>query len=500
LERKAEARRLIGVAAAVLLAAAGCSRADAPARRDLVLITIDTLRADRLGFHGSDAGASPFLDSLAAESVVFENASATCPATGPATASLITGLHRGAHGVARNGSTLPEPIVTLAEVLRDAGYRTAGFVANPVLEPAHGFGQGFEVFELPAALQTEGPGRFAGGPLVDAARAWLAGVAPDAPLFLWIHFMDPHGDYTPPDAFRARFDPARYRRPGDRPLEIVDRNHGLGIVPRYQESAGEKVGDRVAPELVRARYDGEIAYADSLVASLVGSLAARPRWKDAVVVLSADHGESLGEHDFFFQHGWFAYEDSVRVPFTLRAPGLVTPRRVAASVSMVDLTPTLLDVLGLATPASMEGRSLLPVIRGDEGDRPAFSQTYYGNRQTSLRIGATKYIYTPAPPPKESDDRKADGWLALWPKQASEELYDLAADPGELANRVAHDPDTARALRGRLEAWLADQSARANALVETLRKDGSKDSRKQARRFERDLDMEEMLRSLGYAE
>jgi arylsulfatase A-like enzyme len=251
---------------------------------------------------------------------------------------------------------------------------------------------------------------------------------------------------------------------------------------------------------VRARYDGEIAYADSLVASLAETLAARPRWKEAVVVLSADHGESLGEHDFFFQHGWFAYEDSVRVPFTLRAPGLLTPKRVAASVSMVDLTPTLLDVLGLAVPASMEGRSLLPVIRGEEGDRPAFSQTYYGNRQTSLRVGKTKYIYTPAPPPKESDDRNPDGWFADWPKQASEELYDLAADPGELENLAARDADATQALRKWLEVWLADQNARADALVATLRENGSKDARKQARRFERDLDMEEMLRSLGYAE
>jgi arylsulfatase len=467
-----------------LLVVAGCDRAPAPARPDLVLVTIDTLRADRLGLYGSGAATSPFLDSLAGEAVVFENAVATCPATAPAVASILTGLHRASHGVARNGSVMPGDVETLAEILHDAGYRTAGLVANPSLDGALGFGQGFETFGMPPDLPRDGPDRFAGPALVGAARALLDAPG-DEPVFLWLHFMDPHGAYFAPEAVRARFDPGDYARPGDRELRLADANHGLGLVPRYQRVTGQSLGAVVAPRLLRARYDAEIAYADEHVAAVAALLQRLGRWQDLVLVVGADHGESLGEHDLWFQHGWFAYEDSLRVPLLVRAPGrLPGGRRVAATVSAIDLAPTLLELLGVAAPASMEGRSLLPVIRGEEGDRPAFAQTYYGNRQTSVRLGATKYVYTPAPPPPDRDDRKRDGWLAHWPTAASEELYDLAADPGELRNLAAHDAATSRAMRGRVEAWLEAQSARQRG----------------ASRVPGDLDLEEMLRSLGYAE
>jgi arylsulfatase A-like enzyme len=273
------------------------------------------------------------------------------------------------------------------------------------------------------------------------------------------------------------------------------------VVPSYQRVGGEAIGDLVAPRALRARYDAEIAQADDHVAALVALLRRRGRFDETVFVLTADHGESLGEHDLFFQHGWFAYEDSLRVPLVLRAPGLVPAgRRVAATLSTIDVAPTVLALLDVDAPDAMEGRSLVPVIDGAERDRPAFAQTYYGNRQTAVRLGARKYIATPAPPPPDRDDRKRDGWLAHWPTAASEELYDLAADPGERANRAASDAATARAMRARVETWLADQSDRADALLETLRDTPGADAQRDASRFERDLDLEEMLRSLGYAE
>jgi len=263
----------------------------------------------------------------------------------------------------------------------------------------------------------------------------------DRPRFLWIHLMDPHGPYAPSERCRAPFDPATYRRDGEPDLAVAPGNYATHEIPHYQAFDEER-----APSVYRARYDGEIRCTDERVGDIVALLRKHGVWDHALVVLTADHGESLGEHDYYFQHGAVVYDDELRVPLVLHGPGIPAGRRVAASVSLIDVAPTVLDLLGLPVPATMEGKSLLPLLRGDVADRPAFAQTYYGEGVVALRQGDTKYIFTPP--------------TAVGGVPAREELYDLAADPGELHDLAAEAPDRVRALRQTVAAWFDTQKDR----------------------------------------
>jgi arylsulfatase A-like enzyme len=413
-----------------------------PARRTpprhVVLVTVDTLRADRLGLYGHDQPTSPWIDALARESVVFENALATCPATAPSVASLLTGLHRAAHGVIRNSERpLARDVRTLAEILKAHGWRTAACVANPVLDAQFGFARGFDDFSVPPAST---PGGVRGATVV-AEAARLLDAAGDAPLFLWLHLMDPHGPYLPPEPYGALFAAEDYRWPGETDLPVARSNYVLRMIPRYQA-----VGTSRAAADYRARYDGEIRYTDDNVRAIVSLLRARGLWDDTLFVLTADHGESLGEHGYYFQHGWFAYDDALRVPLLLRTPGLLPAgRRVAATVSLVDVTPTVLDLLGVPAAEPIEGRSLLPLVGGPDRDRAAFAQTYYGHGLVALRRGRFKYIATQLP---DRDGREP---------AVREELYDLTTDPGETRNLAPSRVALVRELGGKVRAWLARQ-------------------------------------------
>lgn len=476
-------RPLALLASVLVFLPCACSPRAVDDRPSLVLVTIDTLRADRLGLYGYELPTSPNIDAIGAESVVFGNAISTGPSTAPATASLLTGVYHASHKVFENGAQLPEDVTTIAEVLRDAGYATAAVVTNPMVgKAAQGFRQGFDDFRMPppAGERVAGTGRVKRrAEQVTEAALELLDANPDRPLFLWLHLMDPHGPYAAPTEYarelESTFAPEHYEG-GNTLLTPSGSNYGLGGVPRYQA-----VPDRLRKGAFLAAYDTEIHYADSQIGVLVEALRSRGRWDGSVFALTADHGESLGEHDYYFQHGWFAYDNTVRVPLLLRAPGLGAAR-VDTSISLVDLAPTLLELVGVQAPNAMEGSSLLPVVHGEEGDRPAFSQNSYGNQLTALRVGARSFIFTPPP---DAEARKRDlGWRAHWPASSREELYDLGTDPGEVRNLVELQPDAARTLRAQLQAWLAEQQSRAGA-----REPGDIDPQ-----------MEDDLRALGYLE
>jgi arylsulfatase A-like enzyme len=438
----------------VLAGLAACGRAPSAGPLNVVLVTIDTLRADHLGFHGHARPTSPALDALAADAVVFDNASATCPATAPSVASLLSGLHRAAHGVRGNGGELPPSVQTLAEILKAHGYRTGAAVANPVLEAALGFAQGFDDFSLPPGLVRTGPGMLGGAPVVAEAARLLDAPSGEAPFFLWLHFMDPHGPYFPPADYRDRFSAADYVWPGDEALPIAEGNYGLHLIPRYQAVRKSR-----SPADYRARYDAEIRYTDDHVQAVIDLLRARGLWDRTLLVLTADHGESLGEHDYYFQHGALAYEDSLHVPLVVRAPGrLPRGRRVSQTVSLIDVAPTVLALLGLPAGEAMEGQSLLPLLAGPAVDRPAFAQTPYGDGLVALRRGAHKYIFIPLWLRPDTEGPAADAPAA--PAAAREELFDLRRDPGETRNLAATHADLLHELRGETERWLATQQAR----------------------------------------
>jgi arylsulfatase A-like enzyme len=322
--------------------------------------------------------------------------------------------------------------------------------------------------------------------LVAEVERLLDGFAGGAPFFLWAHFMDPHGPYFPPPEYRDRFPADDYRWPDDPPmLPIGGTNFGLGIVPAYQVVQGE-----TSPAVYRARYDAEVRYVDDHVGAVVRALETRGLSDRTVLVLTADHGESLGEHGYYFAHGWYAYDDTLRVPLLLRGPGVPAGRRVKESVSLIDLAPTVLDLLGLLPVQAMEGTSLRPFLVGTAERREAFAQTYYGEGLAAYQLGTLKYVFKP---PRAAGARPASD--PPFPDAGQEWLFDLAADPGETTSVLGERGDVARTMRERLQEWLRAQEERGRGRVAESPRQGSVPLRVQG-----DPQVERQLRALGYVD
>jgi len=326
---------------------------------DVLLITVDTLRADRLGTYGFQLGVSPAVDRLARTGVVFVRAISAASFTAPSHATIMTSRYTREHTIGfKNGDTRLEGIPTLAEMFSRAGYRTGAFVGNVVLQRRIGFDRGFDhydderpqpeqnrkrVFERIAEQTTE------------RAMQWIGEPDP-RPMFVWVHYQDPHGPYTPPAEFRGRF--PIHPRPGERPLEVLEAGDTTGGIPAYQ-----KLGDLALPSLYESRYVEEIAYADEWIGRLVTAFDAATDPTRSIVTLTGDHGESLGEQDRYFVHGTSTTPDQAHVPLIIRAPGL-TPMRSKLTVHHVDVMPTVLELAGLDLPTGISGVALGPILRG----------------------------------------------------------------------------------------------------------------------------------------
>lgn len=398
-----------------------------PRRRNLLLVSIDTMRADRLGCYGYAGAATPRLDALAASGLRFAQTTTVTPLTLPAHASLLTGTFPGRHGVRDNGGFyLGDEQTTLAEVLRAAGYRTGGFVGAFVLDSRWGIHQGFDhYFDSFELSKHEGMGMDAvqrrGDTVVEHAQAWLD-KDPGKPFFAFVHLYDPHTPYDAPEPYRSSF-----------------------------------------PATPSGAYDAEVAFTDSLIGRLLDHLQARGRLDDTVIVVVGDHGESLGEHQEH-GHGFFVYDTTVQIPLIVSGPGV--PRgTVSEQVRIVDVMPTALELLGRQPPASVQGRSLLPLARGERLDLLALSETWfprfhYGwSELVSIRDGRYKLIAAPR-----------------------RELYDLKDDPAETHDLSTVDPERAR----RLEDALAEMRSR---LESSSAKKGPEPV---------DAEVEERLFALGY--
>lgn len=419
------------LAVLVLLGAGGCGGSEPSRVSRVLLLTCDTLRADRLGVYGYDEPTSPALDAFAADALVFDQAYASAPLTGPSVSSLLSGRFPDELDVlGGNRVMMPSEIDTLAERLSAAGLRTGAVVSNWVLRrvesegAAIGFAQGFDDYDdrMPAKEQNRDKYERLAPQTTDDAIAWLE--ARDAEgvedFFLWVHYQDPHGPYTPPAEWEERF-PAGAT--GEPPLALGHNQKGRGQLPNYQA-----LGDRRDPEFYRARYDAEIRFFDEALGRLLAWLEERGWLEDSLVVFTADHGESMGEHDYWFSHGEHLFRDVVRVPLIVRAPG-VAPGRRSEPASLVDVYPTALEALGLAG-SDLPGHSLLRARSG----------------------GAAFHSLGP-----KGSDRRWDGWvedgyhLVVEPGGGAR-LFDLAADPLESTDLAGAEPERASEMRRKVEA------------------------------------------------
>jgi arylsulfatase A-like enzyme/Tfp pilus assembly protein PilF len=376
--------------------------------KHVILFTMDTTRADRIGAYGAPLSRTPHLDALAARGVRFDDAVTAAPITGPAHAAIFTGQYPARFGVRDNVTTpLPEQATTLAEHLTAAGFTTGGFIGAFVLDRAYGFAQGFSAFSGFAQVESgrEANAERPGSAVVDDALRWLGTVPKEQPIFLWVHLYDPHAPYSPPAPFAQEF--------ASRP------------------------------------YDGEVAYIDHQIGRVLSAFQARGALDSSLVIAMADHGESLGEHGED-EHGVFLYEPVMRVPFIMAGRSLKRGHVVSEQVRVIDLVPTTLDLLGLPGASGLDGESLRTVLDG--GTRQVIPAAYAESYYPKFHYGWS-----------ELRSLRADGWKVI--DAPRPELYAVPKDGAEADNQF----EAQRALADRMvaEAARLDRELSGGTVTET---------------------------------
>ncbi len=432
-------------------------------RPNIVFILVDTLRADHLGTYGGTAAATPTVDALAAEGVVFERAQSQAPWTLPSVASLFTGVYPnvhaatqyelgGARGQTRDEfagvSTLAPAFDTLAEALQRAGYATAACSANPFIVERNGFGQGFEHFDSSFAANTT-----PGGVVNQAAEEWLRQRDPKRPFFLYLHYMDVHAPYrVRPEALASQL-LALDAQTGKR---LLTREELLGHPGYFSKTRQLYARDPLHEqngqyaEYYQCLYAGCVREMDAWLADLRARLDALGLWRDTLVVFTADHGEALGEHRVW-THGLSAHQNQLHVPIMLRWPGhLPSGRRVSTVVRLFDLMPTLLELLEIDPPAGLQAKSLATILADAAGadERVAFSEAV---KQDTVQRAIVQ----------------GDWKLLVSRKHPTGELFYLRDDPMETTDLAQAEPDRALSLRTLLEKQIAANEAHARLAAES---------------------------------
>jgi arylsulfatase A-like enzyme len=449
-----------------------------PAAPNVLLITIDTLRADRLGVYGYDPEISPHIDALAARGITFDQAIAQAPWTAPSVASFITSLYPTDLGIHyHNGLAgdlhVDEARVTLAEALHDAGYHTQAFATNWHIIAREGFNQGFDGFEsirfdrlafdrsalhertlvwLMCQASTTLCDRFDRGydrlydpgvvlwkrndPLITQKGLEFLRWHKDERFFLWLYYIEPHSPYSPPRSFRPLPDeitPARER---------FLRQQSVSDLKGRQENIRP-----VDLQAMLSLYDGEIAATDALVGQVMHELERQGLVENTLVILLSDHGEEFLDHGNF-THGHTLYDELVRVPFIISGPGVQTPgRTVQTQVRLLDLLPTVCDLAGVPVPPEAKGHSLRPLLQGAEMDElAAFSESLHSSvfQIKSIRQDGYKLIYDPT--------------------YETVELYDVRQDPREQVNLADAKPEIVEAMLPDLKTWIVQSAQTATEL------------------------------------
>lgn len=429
-----------------LLAAANSARyinhtKNFPRGPNVILLTVDALRPDRLGAQGRLSSPTPNVDRIASQGIQFANAYTTSPRTTQALATILTGRYPQTTGVRRMWDRLDDREMTVTELLADRGYDTAGFAALRAPGDAFGFAQGFQKF---VANPAGGAAK-----ITQTAIDWLD-ARKDRPFFLWMHYDDPKMPYCPPSQELIDLDPSY----GGAFPHCFDYTPSRGCVV-----FGLSRFDSTETEQIERLYDSEIRSVDRAIGRLLAALEREDRLHNSLIMLTGTSGESLGEHGYYYDHGELLYDPVIQIPLIVRAENL--PRMMIESqVRNLDILPTLLDILHFEVSDRVEGTSLMHLIQRENNAEmlPVFVESgesltprfnllrpipTIGGKLRAVRDGRWKLIQTPAP----GDDLV--------------ELYDLHTDPAETLNVATEHPETVRTLRNELNAWIAKTPADA---------------------------------------
>jgi len=462
-------RRSLRLGACVILLAACHTPPTKPAGPNLLLITVDTLRADHLGCYGYGRDTTPTLDGLAREGTRFDRAYAQRGSTWPSLASILTAQYPLTHGVRTNGQRLPAAATTLADVLTPRGWHAGAVLTNTGDQDWHGFSEKIEVPNEPQDANAT----------AEALR-WIQAF-PTEPFFLWVHYVAPHDPYRPPQEFR-RFDPD-YTGPA-----TGDAEYTTGAMIQQAEPSDADVAHVVS------LYDGEVAWTDSLIRPVLDALSAKGVLDRTLVVATSDHGEELYDHRRYFFHNCSVYEPVLRIPVVMRQPGAIPAGEVVPDiVQSIDLAPTILELLGVPVPSTFEGRSLVPLLRGDAlPAQPAFSELE--DRVLTVRTPRWRYIFNPNAylPPLVPQVALQMSHTEAWAHRNRflldrEELYDVRKDPRETWNLALRPHEASTEMRVVLDTFQKEHGWRFGSEVEA-----------QSRML--DGDTRHKLEKLGYAQ
>jgi len=398
---------------------------------NVIIFMVDTLRADHLGYHGYSRPTSPNLDHFAGQAAVFEANYAQASRTGPSVASLLTGLHVRSHGVVNpltqwdGKGVLADARLTLAEILRDAGYACRAIVSNPNVYPQYGFGQGFAMYQ-PVAVNTDADS------INNLAARWIDDLE-ESPFFLYLHYMEPHTPYAaPPPRNRIFADPG-YRGPitGEH-LQVDEILQGQLVV-----NAADK-------EQLARLYDQEICSWDLEFGRILRYLASRGKLENTLIVVVSDHGEEFFDHGSVL-HGYTLFEEQLHVPLVVSGPE-IEPRRIARITRNIDVVPTVLELLDVPVPEQVQGRSLVPLLEGAAGaDEIVLAEA---------QIRAVKTV--------KARSFLARGWKYIeteFPTDVAPQLFDLSTDAGEQNNLYEANPEMAKRITRMLREFVQDLPA-----------------------------------------
>ncbi len=457
------------IAITLTLVALACGRSSAP---NVLLLVLDTTRADAIAAYREGPAYTPTVDALAAEGILFTQARSTSAWTVPSHGSLFTGLYPSRHGAHAESELLPAEAVTLAELLRPT-HETVGFSENPHIIRAKGYAQGFDEYEE-TYRRRPSPGE---PPVtLELIEAWLAERDHGRPFFLFVNLMTPHLPYRPPPRLRARFMPAGVSDASARRFAAVGERQARLFM------SGALHFQPPDLEILRALYRADVSYADERTAQLLGQLRAHDALERTLVVVIGDHGENIGDHGLM-EHQLCLYESLLRVPMLFRLPGVFEAgRRSDAPVQLVDVAPTVLETVGLPRTSwpVMEGQSLLhgapapdrPVVA--EYMRPLEQRKLFRRVNPDFEFGVFD---------RRLKSIQVGRWRLIVSDRGEAELYDLTSDPDESRNLAAEQPQRVAALEQRLHDWAGSSPTRSPLDPPAL-----------------DEETRESLRSLGYLE